>query len=383
MSSNITIKILLLLITILGLMVGAVGCLQFSAQSTPTEESQPAQDFTPVVSATGVIVPAQWSMLSMSAPGVVVEMLVGEGDRVETGQVLMRLKGTEGLQAAITAARMELVAAEQALKDLQENAAFARANAMEQIAIANKRLRDAKYSLDNFTIPGNQANLTAIEAVALMKERLDKARQAFEPYKYESENNDTRRDLKKKLDAAQSDYNAAVRRLEYEVELATAEAAVDKAMQDYEAVKEGPDPDEVSIAAARLENARTALAAAEAALADLELRAPFDGTVSKLYIRLGEWVAPGQPIMLLADLGKLRIETTDLNEIDVARIRVGNPARITFDAFTEVEVTGRVVSIALKSSEGAGVNFTVSIEMDQVMPELRWGMTSFVDIEVE
>ena len=103
----------------------------------------------------------------------------------------------------------------------------------------------------------------------------------------------------------------------------------------------------------------------------------------KLYINQNEWISPGQPVLQLADLDHLQIETTDFSEIDVARIEVGSPAIVTFDAIPDVEVIGRVVRIAPKSDEGAGVNYTVVIESEEIPEKILWGMTAFVDIEVE
>jgi hypothetical protein len=42
-----------------------------------------------------------------------------------------------------------------------------------------------------------------------------------------------------------------------------------------------------------------------------------------------------------------------------------------------------VVQIAPKSSEGAGVNYTVIVELDRIPDALMWGMTAFVDIQTE
>ena len=123
--------------------------------------------------------------------------------------------------------------------------------------------------------------------------------------------------------------------------------------------------------------------AAKARLTDLELMAPFRGTVSDVDVRMGEWVTFGQPVVLIADLDNLQIETTDLNEIDAARVQVGNPAQITFDALPGIQVPGKVKSIAPKSAEGSGVNYTVVITMDEVPQALRWEMTAFIDIQVE
>ena len=102
------------------------------------------------------------------------------------------------------------------------------------------------------------------------------------------------------------------------------------------------------------------MAAAKAILADLELLAPFDGVISEVYINTSEWVSPGSPVLLIADLDHLQIETTDLSEIDVAKIMVGDPATVIFDALPDLVLEGTVVSIAPKAAEGSGVNFPLS-----------------------
>jgi len=266
---------------------------------------------------------------------------------------------------------------------LNKNADDTRTAALEAISAATKAVRDAQYQLDNFTVPQTQSVYSTTQGLEVMQKKLDEARAAFEPYKYYSENDSTRKDLKKELDEAQADFNSAVKRLQYETDLAVAQANLAKALKDYGTWKDGPDPDEVKLAQVSLENAQSALAAAEAQLQDLELRAPFAGTISDISVRKGEWVTPGQPILLIADLNGLQIETTDLNEIDAARVKVDNPVTLTFDALPGVEVKGTVESISPKSSEGSGVNYTVVIQMEQLPALLRWGMTAFADIRVE
>jgi multidrug resistance efflux pump len=125
------------------------------------------------------------------------------------------------------------------------------------------------------------------------------------------------------------------------------------------------------------------LNAAVKVLDDLQLNSPFDGTVNELYVKENEWIAPGQQVLLLADLENLRVETTDLNEIDVAQIEIGDKAIVTFDALPDVVVEGEVTRVAQKAAEGSGVNYTVVILLDEIPEKLRWGMTAFVDIEVE
>jgi multidrug efflux pump subunit AcrA (membrane-fusion protein) len=62
---------------------------------------------------------------------------------------------------------------------------------------------------------------------------------------------------------------------------------------------------------------------------------------------------------------------------------VGDPVKVTFDALPDVTVPGTVARISSKSAQGAGVNYQVEIELDEIPDELRWGMTAFVDIEVD
>ncbi|MCJ7536779.1 MAG: efflux RND transporter periplasmic adaptor subunit, partial [Anaerolineales bacterium] len=165
-------------------------------------------------------------------------------------------------------------------------------------------------------------------------------------------------------------------------EIALLEAQIEKGQRDFETFSAGPDPDDVTLAEARLSNAEAQLAAAKEMLADLELAAPFDGVISAVHVNSSEWVAPGSPVLLMGDLNHLQVRTTDLSEIDVARISLDDKAIVTFDALPDLVLEGTVISIAPKADEGSGVNFPVIIELSEIPPALRWGMTAFVDIDV-
>jgi hypothetical protein len=86
-------------------------------------------------------------------------------------------------------------------------------------------------------------------------------------------------------------------------------------------------------------------------------------------------------VVVIADLQDLRIETTDLSEIDVARIAIGSPATVTFDAFPDLSVRAVVMQIDSRAAEGSGVNFKTTLKLIETPPGLRWGMTAFVDID--
>lgn len=364
-------------------LLSLTACSQFGQAETATPEPLPAAEINPVVSSTGEVVPAQYSTLGVTLPGTIEELPVREGGTVQAGDILLRLQGKEDLQAAVTAAQAELVAARQARDQLDQTAEAQRADALARMAQANQAVRDAKYLLDNYDVPHYMEDLAPAEAVELYRQKLDEARDVFEPLKYKSEYNDQREDALEDLDNAQADYNTAVKWWRYSLELRAAEERLDRAIRDYQDVENGPKPADLETAEARIASAQAALQAAQAALDDLEIRAPFAGTVTTLDARTGEYVAPGQPLITLADLQHLQIETTDLNEIDVARIAQGDTATVTFDALPDVEVAARVVEIALRASAGSGVNYTVTLELDDIPPALRWGMTAFVDIEIQ
>ena len=88
----------------------------------------------------------------------------------------------------------------------------------------------------------------------------------------------------------------------------------------------------------------------------------------------------GTPIVLVSDPKGLRIETTDLNEKDIAGVKVGNKVDVAFDALPGVIVEGTVTEIAPKSNKAAGVNYAVTIDLAQVPEKLRWGMTALVGL---
>jgi multidrug efflux pump subunit AcrA (membrane-fusion protein) len=384
---------LFLVITGLGFLTG---CGSIGQQATPEIEAEPEEEFSPVISATGVLVPSQWATLSVENAGVLAEILVGEDQEVSSGQVLLRLEGEEKLQAALANARAEFVAAKQALDDFYKDPEVRIALAAEAVVKAQKEVDSAQRHLKNLGY-STQTDIDQAQAnVILARDRLEKAREDYEPYANKPEDNLVRAALLSKYAQAQKEYDAAVRLFnnltgstkpldlaEAESELELAQANLSKAERDYEVLKNGPDPDLVGVAEARVSNAEDQILAAEKALESVELRAPFEGVVSEINVRASEWVAPGQPVMILADLSHMKVETTDLNEIDVAQIDIGDPATVTFDALADVVVSGTISRISVKPRAGTGVNYTVVVELDEIPERLRWGMTAFVDITVE
>ncbi len=139
------------------------------------------------------------------------------------------------------------------------------------------------------------------------------------------------------------------------------------------------DPLHYESAAADLARAQALLESAKATLlTQSTLTAPFDGTIVSVEIAPAETVVPGQVVIVLADLSKYQIETTDLSERDITRVQIGQQANVFIEALNE-EFTGKVVDIdRVSSTLGGDVVFKVTIELDQQPKGLLWGMSADV-----
>jgi HlyD family secretion protein len=293
---------------------------------------------------------------------------------------------------------LEVINAQKALEELYEGVEITRAQLVLELANARDALDDAEY--DRWVQQeGNRASgevIAQAEAnLALAQKKVEDAEKEYSKYSGRAVDDPVRAQARSSLAAARQQRDSIQRNLNWytgypdeiqqgllDAAVTYAEARIAEAERQLEKLQDGPDPDALELAQARLDNAEVQLSTARAALSDLELRAPFAGTVTTLYLRQSEWLSPGQPVLLLADLAKMYVETTDLNEIDVARVQVGDTVLVTFDALPEVVVNGIVTRIADKASEGSGVNYSVVIELNEIPEKLLWDMTAFVDIEV-
>lgn len=136
----------------------------------------------------------------------------------------------------------------------------------------------------------------------------------------------------------------------------------------------------VRLREAQVEAARAAVEVARANLENTYIRAPFDGTVLRKDAEVGEIVAPAVAgegltrgaVVTMADLETLEVEV-DVNEAYIARVRHGQPARITLDAYPDTSFAGRVRQIVPTADrQKATVLVKVSIlDRDpRILPEM-------------
>lgn len=138
-------------------------------------------------------------------------------------------------------------------------------------------------------------------------------------------------------------------------------------------------------AGAGISQAEAAVNSAEDALSRMTLTAPFDGVVADVLVEKGEVVSGGAPVVRLGDFSGWQVETTDLIELDVVDLKIGDPVELTVDAIPGAVLTGTVREISeVARLDRNDVTYKVTIDMENPddLP-LRWGMTVFVNVDVE
>lgn len=176
----------------------------------------------------------------------------------------------------------------------------------------------------------------------------------------------------------------------YAAEAALRSALGEEKVQSYRRVKDRRHgrvffdvvPPEVrEIAHARVEQAQAALEVAQATLVQSILVAPNDATVATVHVVTGEYIGQNQAVVTLAMLNKLQLETTDLSERDITKVKIGAPANIFIEALNE-SFNGKVIGIApIADTAGGDIVFKATIAFERQPENLLWGMTAEVTIQ--
>ncbi len=343
---------------------------------------------TATVGATGIVRANQSVVLAWQTSGSIDKINVQVGDTVSQDEILASIEPTS-LPQNVILAQADLVNAQKSLDDLYDTN-LALAQAEQTLANAQKTVDDAQQRLDNLNSDAPQVDIDFAQAnVVLTKDRLDKAREKFRPYENKSEDNVTRATLQNKLAEAQRNYDNAVTLLNNllgkandttysiaETNLALAKAQLEDAQTNYDKLKAGPDPLDVT-------NAKTRIEAAQATLNLARMAAPFGGVITDVQIKPGDQVTPGTLAFRIDDLTHLLVDV-QVSEVDVNRIQTGQDVTLTFDAILGKEYKGRVSDVALVGISNQGVvDFTVTVELTDPDEDVRPGMTAAVNIVVE
>ncbi len=156
--------------------------------------------------------------------------------------------------------------------------------------------------------------------------------------------------------------------------LVSAINSVNEKTQSLQNIKEGSSEFEVRSAELSVKQRQDSLQDAKDKLADYYIRAPYDGVVGKIDVTLGQEVGSGKS--LVSVITKQKMATVSLNEVDIAKVKVGNPVTLTLDALEGVELKGEVADVDLIGTTSQGVvTYTARIVFDAGNNQIRPGMS--------
>jgi HlyD family secretion protein len=286
-----------------------------------------------VLSVSGYVVAHHKIAVGAKVMGRVAWIGVEKGDKVQQGQVLVRLEDND-FRAQSNQARANLAAAQARLDQL-------RAGSRPQ-----EKLKDRAGVLQA------QATLTNAESEYERTAKLYR------------EGVSSKADLDRAL--AQRD---------------NARALVEAARQSSAMTDIGPRAEEIRAGEAQVRQMKAALDYADTQLADTEIKAPVSGTVLQRIVERGEMVSPSAfgesgartSVVALADLNDLQIEL-DISQADFARLNMNQRAEIIPEAFPSLKYSGFIAEIAPEANRAkATVQVKVKVENpdEQLRPEMN------------
>ncbi|MFA5129032.1 MAG: efflux RND transporter periplasmic adaptor subunit [Patescibacteria group bacterium] len=158
------------------------------------------------------------------------------------------------------------------------------------------------------------------------------------------------------------------------LDIAAAEATIKEREASLKNLKTGPDALDLRSAELSVRQRREALAEARAQLADYVVKAPFSGVVAEVNVEIGDSVSSGTAIATL--ITKQRIAEISLNEVDAAKVKIGQKVTLTFDAVSDLTLTGEVAEMdALGTVTQGVVSYNIKIIFDTQDERVKPGMS--------
>jgi multidrug resistance efflux pump len=337
------------------------------------------------VTASGIVVDDQEAHMAFNLAGNVKLVNISLGEQVQAGQTLIQLDDTTQ--------QIKLDQADLALSELTSPEAIA--NARLAITTAQTDVTNAQLALNNLKYWQNTALVQNYYAtMVLAKSNLDKAQTAYDNAKGgQYINNANQAAAYNALYTAQAAYNNAKyyyslysqaptqnQQDQAQANLDLANATLKNAQVYLAALTGGTVPPDASGAALlQLKQDQLAVQTAQEDLDGTRLIAPFSGEVAAVTASVGDYVSPGQIILVISDVNHMHIETTDLSERDVPEVKLGQVATVSIKALNQ-NVSGKVSAISPTADTlGGDVVYKVVILLDTIPSNLLAGMS--VDVQ--
>lgn len=164
--------------------------------------------------------------------------------------------------------------------------------------------------------------------------------------------------------------------------VSSAQSKVDQKIAELNLKTSDTHQSDLDIANAEVLNAQGSLQSAQATYENTVIRAPADGTITKVDIKIGELAQSLSDVMVLQDIKNLYIEAL-INESNIAYLKIGQDVAVSFDAFgKDKSFTGSVVHIDPSSDTKDGVvNYKIKVSINEQNDLIRPGMNANINIE--
>jgi multidrug efflux pump subunit AcrA (membrane-fusion protein) len=373
-------KFPMFVLLMIALLMAGCGSQPVSTTATPSAASAGA------VIAEGHIRPMQSVNLAFQGRGSVAGIMVKIGDQVKKGDTLMKLDSFDQANAQVASAQLELTLAQQAFDTLLRDAGGTSAQLWEAYMNAQVVRENAQKTWDGLNLRDIENRIVAAQATVQTRQaELTDAQAAFDLVKNLDPNTGRYKDAQDRLNKKQQAYDEAVTNLEADLRLRddplaalnAALAAEAEAKYQYDLTANGANTDQLAVAQARLDNAKAQVTAAQDALGNFELKAPFDGVVADVSVDLGQQVGPETVAVSVIDPSQWIVETNDLTELEVVRLAQGQKVTLVPDALPDVKLTGVIQTISSAfTKQGGDIVYNVRILVDNpIDARIRWGMT--------
>jgi HlyD family secretion protein len=333
------------------LLVVVIVALIYSGRSSSTNTTYQTEkvargNLVATIGATGTVRARQSASLVWQTSGTVDAVNANVGDQVKKDAVLASLSKSSVSQSVILA-EADLVSAQKALDDVL-NSDTARAQALIKLKDAEDAYENAYDYRESLN---GKVDLKDVVFVNIGGQSVPRVKY-YRGYADEETK-------------AAADDDLALKKGQYE-----------DAKRAYDRLKDGPNPEDVAAAQARVDAAQTTLNMARIA-------APFDGTITQAEPSVGDQVSTGTVAFRIDDLSHLLVDL-QVSEVDINNVTIGQSATLSFDAILGKEYHGKVVEVGQAGDTVQGVvNFIVMVELTDADELVKPGMTAAVSVVIE
>ena len=358
--------------------------------------------------------------------GRISNLAVDQGDTVTLGEPIVALDEAalsdqvKQAQAAVSAAEANLAQVKAGARQeaLEAAAAAVQQAEAEQVGAAvtlsnTIKIRRNPQQLDAQLDAAQSAVKLAEQNVSIAQTKLAEARYWRDFYDKDSSKHET---LDKQIDIAQKNLEAAQAQLNgARAQLAALQAMrsnpidlqtrVNQASSAYTLtaantavaaatladLKAGPTPEDITVAAAKVEEAQARLKLAQAYTARARITVPLAGLVTDRPAHAGETMQPGATLLSIVNLDVVDM-IVYVPQAKLPRVKIGSPVKVYADAYPNEVFTGEVASIAQQAQfsprdtqtkdDRTNIVFAVKVRLPNPDQRLKAGMTADAELDL-